>query len=90
MPHHVSVADSAALGRATSTLFACAAVIAEQTLPTLDAERHAGMVAVLAAGGWLAVEAAVDGVSAMRATLTVVDADGVRSEVASVHVPDRP
>jgi len=47
-------------------------------------------VAVLAAGGWLAVEAAVDGVSAMRATLTVVDADGVRSEVASVHVPDRP
>jgi len=89
MPHHVSVADSAALGRATSTLFACAAVIAEQTLPTLDAERHAGMLAVLSGGGWLAVESAIDGVGAMRATMTVVSAEGARHEVASVHLPDR-
>lgn len=89
-PSHVTkVADSAALGSASSSLFKAAALIVEQVLPTLDATRRAGIDAVLAAGGWLAVESAVDGVGAVRTSMTCVSADGARHEVASVHVPDR-
>ena len=89
-PHVTPANDPAALGRACSTLLDAAAAIVAQMLPALDPRAREGIESVLGAGGTLNVEASTDAVGAPRVMLTVVTSEGVRYELASAHVPDRP